>query len=81
MKKTTQRFGTLKYKGLLAGLMFMTIAPSYAQKGFGLGARAGVNATNLTGVSGDYRIGFHAGLYGDWYFSKRFGLELGVYYS
>lgn len=55
---------------------------SFAQNGdgFGFGVRAGINMADFTGSTGASRVGFFGGVFGD-YTIKRFGFELGLYYS
>lgn len=48
--------------------------------GFGFGLRAGVNMSDFTGSTGSIRSSFFGGAFVD-YTIKRFGFELGVYYS
>ncbi|MFI3298961.1 MAG: porin family protein [Rikenellaceae bacterium] len=49
-------------------------------KGFNYGVRAGVNVADFTSSNGSSRTGLKAGAFVDYNF-KRFGLELGAYYS
>ena len=74
----------MKLKISLAGLLLaLAVATCHAQewKGLGFGVKAGLNIANLNSVESDSRYGVHAGIFADWYFTRNFGLELGVYYS
>jgi len=64
-------------------VLLSAVSAGYAQEkaGFGVGVRAGMNFSDLTSITGNPRIGFNAGLFGDYYFSRNFGVELGVFYS
>lgn len=65
--------------GVIIALMPVSV---YAQNGDGLGfgAKAGVNLADVTNTSGTGRVGFVGGVFVD-YTIKRFGFELGGYYS
>lgn len=68
---------------LIALILAASVSAASAQQkpGLGLGVKAGLNFSDLTSTSGNVRTGLHAGLFTDYYFSKNFGLELGLYYS
>ena len=68
---------------LVVLLMALSVAAGHAQKwkGVGLAVKAGLNVSDLTSTNGNPRAGLHAGISGDWFISRNFGLELGLYYS
>ncbi len=51
------------------------------QQGLGLGVRTGLNLSDLTGSSGSVKPGLKVGVFTDYYFNHKFGLELGLYYN
>lgn len=67
---------------VVALLALVSIQDAVAQNGngFGVGVRAGVNFSDFTSSTGRGRSGFVGGVFGD-YTVKRFGFELGAYYS
>lgn len=73
----------MKKLTLLLLILFSTLPTTQGQtqKGLGFGVRTGINLADYTGSRGDFRPGFTAGLYTDYYFAPRWALELGAYYS
>lgn len=65
---------------VLLALVSFQDAVAQNGNGFGVGVRAGVNFSDFTSSTGRGRSGFVGGVFGD-YTVKRFGFELGVYYS
>ncbi len=63
-------------------MLIFSSSSLFAQNGdgFGFGAKAGLNLADFTGSTGAARVGFVGGAFID-YNIKRFGFELGVYYS
>lgn len=59
----------------------LIISQAQTQKGLGFGVRTGLNLADYTGSRGDFRPGFTAGLYTDYYFATRWAIEMGAYYS
>lgn len=60
----------------------LTATATAQETGFGFGAKAGVNLSNLTGDGkGDSKVGFTAGAFADYRFSKLFALSADVLYS
>lgn len=66
----------------LCALMLASIQTAMAQNGNGLGGgvRAGINFADFTGSTGTGRVGLRVGAFAD-YSIKRFGFELGLFYS
>ena len=63
-------------------LLLLTAATATAQvKGLGFGPRAGVNFADYKNSPGSSRTGAYAGLFIDYNFTHRWGIETGAYYS
>lgn len=63
--------------------MILSINPTHAQqeKGFGFGVQVGTNFADYTNSNGKSRVGLYAGAMIDYNFSRRWGVESGVFFS
>lgn len=66
---------------LLLVLSFVATVATAQVKGFGFGPRVGVNLADYLNSPGESRPGLYAGAFADYNFTKRWGIETGLYYS
>lgn len=63
---------------VVLGTAAVSASPSYGQYGI----RGGLNVSSVEGVPGNkYRAGFNGGIFGQFMFTRNWGLETGLYYS
>lgn len=69
-------------KTLIALLLCLCTAAATAQvRGLGFGPRVGVNFADYLNSPGSSRTALYAGLFLDYHFTHRWGIETGAYYS
>ncbi len=73
----------MKLKTLLFGaaLASTALTASAQEKGFRFGVTAGMNLSNVTDLKADSKLGFNAGIRGEYNFSKNFYGNIGLLWS